>query len=300
MAAEQSGATVLETPGSSTLVRFEGAPAPEPFVVACCPIRNRAWAVMKLYDALCGQGRPPERLLFVEGDSEDRTRDEILGLIADIDQVPGSVGPPGVYLRRFDTGCPGWSRDGNPRYSINDHEALARVYNECIDEALRRWTEATHIWMIDSDVEPAPDVLALLLAAEKDVVAAAVRNSPGAWNFMSGRSHFRDLSWSPETDGDPRRNGTEGAVLFREEPLPVALVSACVLYRREVLERLETWDELTDGTTVHRPRCRFAPDPRSHDFGMMRALRAAGIQPWVEPRARCAHWYYGPDREPLR
>lgn len=276
----------------------------EPFVVACCPIRNRAWAVMKLYDALWGQGRPPERLLFVEGDSEDRTRDEILGLIADIDQVPGPVGPPGVYLRRFDTGCPGWSRDGNPRYSINDHEALARVYNECIDEALRRWTEATHIWMIDSDVEPAPDVLALLLAAEKDVVAAALQNSPGAWNFTLGYGDSKRFGQPA-----PFRTGEEAtAIAFAESdaqiglgaPMQVTLVSACVLYRREVLERLETWDELTDGTTVHRPRCRFAPDPRSHDFGMMRALRAAGIQPWVEPRARCAHWYYGPDREPLR
>lgn len=237
-------------------------------VVAACPIRNRVWAVVGHVDGLLSQVRPPDALLYVTGDNDDET-EEILRAKLYPHRRQAAVD-------RFDTGCPGWRRDGEPRYSINDHEALARVYNRCLDLALEQWPEATHVWMLDSDVTPDPNVLELLLAADKDLVSAVVPLSERAWNFMLGRN------W--KQGRGPYRNGTEWAALSLKEPIPVTFLAACTLIRREVLE---AW-------------VRFAPHPRSHDFPFCSAAEEAGFGLWVEPRARCAHWRDGPEEEPLR
>jgi GT2 family glycosyltransferase len=157
---------------------------------------------------------------------------------------------------------------------------------------------ATHLWMVDSDVLPEPDCLALLLAADKDVVAAPVRNGEKAWNFMTG-----------EMGGVPYRDAIAHWVLMEAMadsehygPFLVSLLGACTLVRRAVLDTWVGVDPAVGVDAPHQPPqplVRFAPHPRGEDLAFCAAARAAGYQLFVEPRARCAHWM-DPDKEPLR
>lgn len=281
----------MHSPGSSVAHRFEGAESPEPlrwppeeldrepFVVVACPIRNRAWMVERHINGLLSQSGPPRRLLYVTGDNADDTEERLR------DPAVGFCGPGEVEVLRYDTGCPAWHRSGEPRYSLNDHANLARVYNYCIDKALELWPGATHVWMIDSDIVPEPDVLELLIDANVDAVAPIVPLGKAAWNFMLGYQ-FRV----------PQRDGSEAGRLLWDRPFPAPFVCASVLYRREVLDYV---DEDSAAFDEERALVRFAPHPRSHDFPMQAALRAAGFQAWVEPRARCSH-YMEEGKEPLR
>lgn len=264
--------------------------APRPFVVCACPIRNRAWIAARHAAAVMTQTRPPNRLLYVTGDNEDDTEEALRALYAAYDEE--------IQVDRFDTGCPGWARDGEPRYSINDHAALAAVYNRCIDQALERWPMLTHLWMIDSDILPDSNVLELLLEADKAIISAVVRNSPGAWNFMRG----------VRADREPQRSQDDETALQRRDKAPfrVTFLSACTLFRREVLvgEVIERWDGPVGvgepGWRDERKPARYAPDPRSHDFGLVASAKAAGYSLWVHPLARTLHFFHGPGKEPLR
>lgn len=255
-----------------------------PFVVMGCPIRNRAWMVPAHVEAIQRQATADARLalFYVEGDSTDNTV-EVLGEARDI--WAGTHRP--VEFIHFNTGFPGWRRSGEPRYSMNNHANLALAYNKVIDEALIEYPTMTHLWLVDSDVTPAPDALERLLAADKDVVAAIVLNSPGTYNFMLGMQ-----------GGEPWRAGSE--MDHPPELFEATGVTACVLYRREVLagHGIGALDR-HDGFGMAAGLPRFAPHPRSHDFRMMAALRAAGITTWVEPRAKAAHYFHGPGEEPL-
>lgn len=268
----------------------------EPFVVVSIPIRNRAWAVPLLFDSLRRQTRPPDEILFVTGDNDDRTAEVIVETFWSYrdDRID-------VTLEEFDTGCPAWRRDGSPRYSLDDHANLAVVYNRGIEEALSRWPQMTHLWLLDSDVVPRPDVLELLLEARLEVVSAMVRNSPGALNFMLGM----------DAEGNPRRTGGEGARAFSMGcPHLVTFLSACTLVERKWLELevaeprpLPPWSEVVEevpaGPSFDAVRVRFAPHPRSHDFPFVRRLELAGARLWVHPKAETAHYFYGPDKGPL-
>lgn len=251
-----------------------------PFVVVACPIRNREWAVPLFFEGMSRQERYADEYLFVTGDNEDCTELDLCAVGYECNLKP--------VVEVFDTGCPGWRRSGEPRYSINDHAALADVYNRCIDQALERWPEATHVWMIDSDIAPDPGVLRLLLEADKDVISAVVRNSPGALNFMLGVKQPGNEPFRCEVE--------EGALEARpRRPFQVSFLSACTLFRREVLEN---WHNLGPGRDDFKVR--YAPDPRSHDFPLCASARAAGYTLWVHPLARTSHYFHGPGKEPLR
>lgn len=232
--------------------------------------------------ALDEQDVRPLDAIYVTGDNEDDTAPVLL--------TGTEYWWPRVH--HFNTGCPAWARDGEPRYSLNDHANLAVVYNRCLDLALEGWPDATHVWMIDSDVIPDPDVLELLLAAGKPLVSAVVPLGKQAWNFMCGME-----------DGEPRRTGFEGRLLQAEEPMPVQFLAACTLIRRGVLEAGKDdpcfATDLRTGEGIYLPKVRFAPHPRSHDFPFCAAARAAGYGLWLEPRARCSH-YMKQGEEPLR
>jgi hypothetical protein len=284
---------------------------PEPIVVSVTPARNRAWIIREHVAALRAQTRPPDGMIYVTGDNEDSTEGDVRRLQRD----PATWSPekrcydPFLRVAQFRTGSPHWSRDiEGQKYTGDQHASLARVYNRCLDEALAITPEATHVWLLDSDVIPDSHVLELLLAADKDLVSAVVRNSPGALNFMvrdkpkgEGREPFRS-----SLDADRLRPWIDDEGQERFGPFCVSFLSACTLIRREVLlprdgslipprpGRMEGWEcEMLPGV-------RFAPHPRSHDFPFCATAREAGFSLWIEPRARTAHYFHGPGKEPLR
>lgn len=237
-----------------------------PNVVAVTPIRNRDWMVLSHIDSLCDQHARLAAAFYLTGDNEDAT----LSALRREARAPSGF----VHVEEFNTNSPHWSRDRpGEKYTGDDHASLSRVYNRMVDRALERFPDATHLWLVDSDVLPEPGCLERLLEADKDVIAAVVRHSKTAFNFMTG-----------EQDGEPRR-GSEAAWLdssremmrhpqIRRVLIPATFLSCCVLYRRAVLEN---------------PAHRFAPHPRSHDFPMQAALRASGLDLWVHPLARAEH-----------
>lgn len=242
----------------------------EPFVVAGCPVRNRGWIVEDHADALTDQSTlpPPNRIFYLVNDCEedDLTEDTLGQLVYE--------GRDWISFEVFNTGHPGWHRgsreDGwktgpHPTYHEDNCANNARVRNRWIERALKLWPQATHLWSVDSDVLPKKDCLERLLAADKDIVAAVVRNGERAYNFM--------LDW---IDFEPARTGHEADAVAGDAPFPVSLLGACVLIRREVL--------------VREPLVRFAAHPRGEDFPFCEAARLAGYQLWVEPRARTEHW----------
>ena len=95
------------------------------------------------------------------------------------------------------------------RYSS---ENMSKVRNHWIDEALKRWPQATHFWMVDSDVLPNRDVLQLLLDAKEPIIGGIVRHGENAYSFMQ--------KW---VDQQPRRSGQERSFLKHITPLPVRL-----------------------------------------------------------------------------
>lgn len=254
--------------------------ASDPCVVALCPIRNRRWILHRHINALRAQTVPP-RIFYLEGDSTDGTKERLAELAEE-----GMCG-----VATLDTGSPFWRRDGEIRYSGDQHASLSHVYNALLDEGLYRFSPVSHFWLLDSDVLPEEGCLEELLRADKDVVAAVVEHSRGVFNFMVG-----------ERDGEPRRQNEATALgWFRGDcdgpqygaPFPATFVSCCVLYRREVLElpRVPCGDEydppLHSREVLRVPR--FAPHPRSHDFPWVADLKRAGHELWVAPRAKAEH-----------
>jgi GT2 family glycosyltransferase len=245
--------------------------------------------------ALAGQARRPDQTLLLINDSSDQSWAIANGPWWTCMSVP-RVDPFlwTVHAERYDTGHPHYERGSG--YTVDHHANLASVRNRWIERALAQWPQATHLWMVDSDVLPEPDCLALLLAADKDVVAAPVRNGEKAWNFMSGYRHH-------EGSVEPVRMPGEAEMLAAGAlPFEVALLGACTLVRRAVLDTWIGVDPAVGVNTPHQPPqplVRFAPHPRGEDLAFCAAARAAGYQLFVEPRARTAHWM-DPDKEPLR
>jgi hypothetical protein len=254
----------------------------EPFVVAGCPARNRAWALPGWYAAMQAQARAPDRCFILLNDCEDASEAAAFRLLH------RDLGPlPLFRYEVFNTGFPGWSRgsrasgwkeseEGDPTYHSDDQANLGRVRTRFIDRALERWPDLTHVWSCDSDVYPDPDVLERLLALDRPVAGAVVRNTlSGAFGYMCCRLE----------SGEPCRKGrVEARMLDTGTPFEVTLIGACVLIRRDVLDA----------------GCRYGAHPNGEDFHFNAAREAAGFEAWVDPLARTRHLMNGPDAEPLR
>lgn len=216
------------------------------FVVAGGPVRNRAWCLPKHLDAVSSCLSSGDEQYYCTGDNQDVT----LGILT-------SRGIP--FLLR-DTGHPGYKRDPGPfRY---DAANMALLRNLWAEEAIKRWPDLTHLWVVDSDVIPALDCLSKLLSLDKPVVAAHVP-------LMDGVTPIWMEGWNIHTDL-PRRNGWE-----REQvvPRPCTLVGGCYLIRRDA------WDK----------GLRWSPTEISEDGGFARSARVLGIEMWAHPGARTQH-----------
>lgn len=244
----------------------------EPYVVAGCPIKNRAWVVDRHIDSLAAQTIAPKALAYLLNDDDGSTREALLGAFPIILKYQ----TPTHYIEElYVEDAPASDDVGHsriePRYSISN---LARVRNAWLEAVLKKFPEATHLWSCDSDVLPEKDVLETLLATDSDIVAAVVRNSTApVWNFMCGE----------DPNGLQRRNGMEAKVIqwSMDAPVPeskggvvpVTLTGACILIRREVIEA----------------GVRYAYSDIGEDAPFCIQARARGFQPMVAIFARTAH-----------
>lgn len=193
----------------------------KPFVVAGCPAKNRSTLLARWFDAMEAQSHRPDRTYVLLNDCDD---DSVQTCWERTDEVTSD-------FDNYNTGDPGVERTAGivPRYSIAN---LAIVRNEWIRRALQRWPKATHVWSVDSDALPDPNVLALLLDADLPVVAAVVKNSKSVpvYNFFCG--------WDKsDNEKNPARSGDEHhKVTTLERPFPVTMTGACVLIRRDVID----------------------------------------------------------------
>lgn len=256
--------------------------SPRPFVVACCPAKNRAWSIGEWVRALVAQSTPPD-VLYILINDEDYDRDTALypPTIAAAHRAAAESATP-IVSSVFNTGLDGDSRvtdnsRGATRYIVSN---LAAVRNALLTRVLRSYPQATHIWSVDSDVLPHRDCLALLLDAHLPVVSAVVRNSPepGVLNFWCDTR--RDEVTNRPTPARSFGGERELKALTYAAPQLVTMTGACTLIRRDVLDEVDA---------AGQPRVRYAYDPRGEDVAFSVAAQQCGFLLAVEPRALTSH-----------
>lgn len=215
----------------------------DPFIVAGGIVRNRAWILPRHLDAV--RRNAPRELFYVTGDNTDLTAEILVDA--------------GAWVHLRPTGFPGYRRDGEPRYSSENMVPLRNIW---LEQALDIWPKLTHLWVVDSDVLPAPDCLEKLLAEDLPVVAAFVP-------LQDGKTPIAMAGWNHIADRADRR-GDEAA--FRL-PFLCTLIGGCYLIRRDAIDAGLRW----------------APHPQGEDGGFGDKARELGIPLWCEPRAITEH-----------
>lgn len=282
-------------------------PYRQPFVVAGCPVRSRSWAIPRHIAALMAQERRPDALCYLvndDGPPDPETGLDTLGAFQycvpticesqyapdDVAQRPNTGVPyiQRIHVELYNTAIAGTGNtqrvadDRGPRYDIAN---LAAVRNRWLAVVRREFPEATHVWSCDSDVCPDPNVLQLLLDESAPIISAVVRNNsgddevPGAYNFWCG--------WD-EIKYEPRRQGSEMyAVHYGQKDLAVAIrvtmTGACVLMRRDVIERLDP------ETREPIARVEYSPHPNGEDIAFSIAAARAGFSLYTHLGARTNH-----------
>lgn len=246
------------------------------FVVAGGIVRNRAWVLPRHIDAVLLNN--PAKCFYVTGDNNDATYMTLY-----------NRGIEGVRVMEHDTGEPGWTRDGKdgPRYR-SAHMAAER--NLWASEALKRWPQATHLWVVDSDVLPEPDVLEKLLALKAPVAAAFVPLADGVTPIaMAG--------WDAEL-GRAKRTGEESKLTKPHVATMIGgcyLIETCLFKSRNVLFWKETPTDYPGlvllSTGVRRV---FGPlwgeHPQGEDGYFAWFMRCNSLFPMLHhPGARCRH-----------
>lgn len=223
------------------------------FVVAGTIVRNRGWILPRHLGAVDGCG--PDEMFYLTGDNEDDTEGALLAARRCHGLAPRST----LSVLSYDSGFPGWRRDGTPRYSSHN---MAFLRNAWARTALALYPQATHLWVVDSDVIPELDCLIKLLNLDKPVVAAHVPLMDGVTPiWMEGWRRSNDL---------PMRSGSEKE---RTDPQRCTLVGGCYLIRRDA------WDA----------GLRWSPTDISEDGGFACSARDLGIEMWAHPGARTQH-----------
>lgn len=225
------------------------------FVVAGGIVRSRAWCLPKHLKAVASNAYVRE-MLYCTGDNNDNT----VEILSDFDYLPINRDGGRLSVLLHHTGHPGYKRDPGPfRY---DSANMALLRNLWAEEAIKRWPDLTHLWVVDSDVIPALDCLSKLLSLDKPVVAAHVP-------LMDGVTPIWMEGWDTNADL-PRRTGWERQQVA---PRPCTLVGGCYLIRRDA------WDK----------GIRWSPTEISEDGGFARRARVLGIEMWAHPGALTQH-----------
>jgi hypothetical protein len=139
-----------------------------PFVVAGGIVRNRAWVLPRHLSAV--RANVPALMFYLTGDNTDDTVE-----ILDADGEDMNVS--GFHLVH-NVGNLNFTRDGSEGEGRYSSAIMADLRNRWAAEALKRWPQLTHLFVVDSDVLPEPDVLERLLAVDQPIVGAWVPGCP--------------------------------------------------------------------------------------------------------------------------
>lgn len=216
-------------------------------VTICAPFRDSDATLHTFIQQVTTLEHPAARLrvIAVEGDSKDHTR---LGLTT-WQRIDGRVA-----VLTCDTGKRKYGSIVHPeRFAI-----LAQVFNTALDAVDLEWSD--YVLFTPSDVLFGPDVLARLLAHDKDMIAP----------FFWGKDGLFHDTWAFERNGQSigkaKRSDSYG-----DKPLAMDTVGGMVLMRSDVL----------------RAGCRYTP--QEVDRGLCKMAQAAGFSVWADPTTHIVH-----------
>ena len=149
-----------------------------PKVAIGCPVRNRGWILPEYLAALNNIDYGNKFYLFIENDSEDKSREHLYDFALNLLYKYGFEETSGNILIANESSnhaIPSHTRTG---YNANQYGHLAELRNKFIDMFLQ--TDAEYLLSVDSDVIVPPDIIAKLLpfADDKTIVGAAISNIP--------------------------------------------------------------------------------------------------------------------------
>ena len=188
------------------------------------------------------------RIIAVEGDSQDDTR-QILSTWYAYDRR--------VSLLTCNTGKPHYGNVVHPeRFAV-----LAQVFNTALDAVDLDWSD--YVVFTPSDVCFGRDILARLMAHDKDMIAPFFWGADGlfhdTWGFTHGGQEF----------GKFGRDHVSS--LYGDAPIEMDTVGGMVLMRADVL----------------RAGCRYTAS--EVDRGLCKAAKAQGFTVWADPATYIHH-----------
>jgi rhamnopyranosyl-N-acetylglucosaminyl-diphospho-decaprenol beta-1,3/1,4-galactofuranosyltransferase len=170
---------------------------------------NRADLLARVLDGLAAQTRQPDLVVVVDNASTDHTR-------AVLDAAPAALAMERIHL------------DDNTGGSGGFHVGVRTAYERGLDR----------IWLIDDDVVPAPDCVAVLMAADESCVTSVREDLSGTLVEKAATRFDLDnpLRIKPKTSMVETDHGTRAAMPERVEVENVAFEG--LLVRREVVTRI--------------------------------------------------------------
>ena len=170
---------------------------------------NRADLLAQVLEGLAAQSRRPDLVVVVDNASTDHTR-------AVLDAAPAGLPLERLHLEENTGGAGGF------------HAGVRTAYDRGLDR----------IWLIDDDVRPAPDCLAVLMAVDEPCLTSVREDRSGAL-VEKAATRFdltNPLAIKPKTAMVETDFGTRDAMPARVEVENVAFEG--FLVRREVVERI--------------------------------------------------------------
>lgn len=183
-----------------------------PRVRIAAPIRNRGWILGRYLEALGAIDYPSDLLSFhfLLNDCTDNTEDLII-------RWAGSCPSPVIVtVRDFSR-----TEEDSRVYSVRQktYEILAALREDIFESARRDAVPC--LFCVDSDIIIPPETLKKLLSANRDVVAAVIKNGPGnIYNFL-----HRDQIGYARKDEYPKPYVFE-----------VDVTGACCLYSKSAID----------------------------------------------------------------
>lgn len=170
---------------------------------------NRADLLARVLEGLAAQTRVPDLVVVVDNASTDHTR-------AVLDAAPATLSLERIHL------------DDNTGGAGGFHTGVRAAYDRGLDR----------IWLIDDDVVPAPDCLAVLMATDEPCLTSVREDLTGALVEKAATRFDLDnpLAIKPKTSMVETDYGTRDAMPERVEVENVAFEG--FLVRREVVDRI--------------------------------------------------------------
>lgn len=188
---------------------------------------------------------------------------------------------PDVYHNRIWFWRDVWVKDAIQRYharpiTLGPRRAIRSARDVAIREAIANG--ATHVMFLDDDIKTPPDILSLLLDANKPIIGGLIHRDDGAPIV------FRLGTETDNSEAMLLYAGHEvGETVWRDHPKTgvfgcAAVGAGCMLIRAEVLHNIIETD---------RWAFNYDDTERSMDVRFCRRARKAGFSVWCYPDKPC-------------